>query len=106
MAKLFGHPVYRVSDVTNQDGTAEVTATLNAAARAFAYARVDVANVATSSVLVDRGFRIVDVAVTFARLPSNAPVALPPDISVREAGSSDFDAIMDIAGRTFKYSRF
>lgn len=106
MADLFGHPVYRVSQTDDAERDARFETTLKSGSPVFAYARIDVEDVAATNALVDRGFRIVDVSVRLARAPADSTPSIAPDVIVRSARQSDFDRVVEIAGSTFKYSRF
>jgi ribosomal protein S18 acetylase RimI-like enzyme len=106
MAELFGHPVYRVSQTDNAERDARWETTLESGKTVFAYSRIDVGDVAATNALVDAGFRIVDVSVKLARSPSDSASSISPGVRVRAATAADFDRVVEIAGSTFKYSRF
>jgi ribosomal protein S18 acetylase RimI-like enzyme len=106
MAELFGHPVYRVSQTDNAERDAQWETTLESGRTVFAYARIDVGDVAATNALVERGFRIVDVSVKLARAPSDSISPISSGVHVRASRQDDFDRVVEIAGSTFKYSRF
>jgi ribosomal protein S18 acetylase RimI-like enzyme len=84
------------------DDPAEVARATAERAPAFAQAKVGTADVATAAALQDAGFRVVDVNVTLSR---RAGVAEAPQ-DVGDAGETDRDAVLEIAGRHYDVSRF
>ena len=70
----------------------------------FAYAKVDVRQVAAQHALNAFGFRVVDTALVFAG--QVAAAAAPARDTIRPATADDRAAVMSIAGHAFRYSRF
>jgi len=107
LAGIFGRAVFRV-DVSAGAGRVAadaVRADARARAAAFYYAKVDTADVATVRELGTAGFSVVDVNVTLDRPPAPAPEP-SRDIDVADIRADQHDAVLDIAGRAFRYSRF
>lgn len=97
LSAIFGYPVWRV--VTESDGLS--LSTLQQTSPVFAYAKLDVRQVADLASLTDAGFRVVDTALTFTgtvegETGSHARFAIPTDRAQVE----------HIAGSAFRYSRF
>lgn len=102
LASVMGRPAYTVRCV--QAGGAEaahITARLSEE-RAFATAKVPADDIGLTNILVDAGFRVVDVTLTFSK---NAGVAQACG-SVREATTGDEGSVREIARSAFRYSRF
>jgi ribosomal protein S18 acetylase RimI-like enzyme len=98
LAGHIGKPVWRV----DQDPEGEPLGGLRARRHAFAYAKIDAAEVRLVGNLVANGFRPVDVAVTLeGRAPRESS-----GTGVRFARPSDRDAVAAIASSTFRFSRF
>jgi len=71
---------------------------------AFCFAKVPEGDGASSATLAGFGFRQVDTQVTLECAAHPAPAA--PRMEVRRAESGDREAVLDIAGSCFRYSRF
>jgi GNAT superfamily N-acetyltransferase len=71
---------------------------------AFCFAKVPSADAASAAALEGAGFRLVDTSVTLERAADPAPAA--PRVEVRLAAPHDRDAVLDIAGSCFRFSRF
>ena len=71
---------------------------------AFCFAKVPEGDDVSSATLEGCGFRQVDTQVTLERGADPAPTA--PRVEVRGAQPGDRDAVLDIAGSCFRYSRF
>lgn len=69
----------------------------------FAYARVPVDDVERSVALQSIGFRVIDTALVFDAAAENVTASSD---GVRFARPEDRDAVADIAGTSFRYSRF
>jgi ribosomal protein S18 acetylase RimI-like enzyme len=80
----------------------EPAASESVAERTLTTAKVPVDQIARVAAFEDAEFRVVDVNVTLARTGTRA--ASQP--SVRAAGDRDRDAVLAIAGSSFRYSRF
>ncbi len=74
---------------------------------AFAAAKVPTTNLAACHFLEEQGFRLVDTNVTFWKTASAEPQQSVGDkIIFRRAEPDDREAVVDIARRSFRYSRF
>lgn len=71
---------------------------------AFCFAKVPEADAASAAALEAAGFRQVDTQVTLERGMEPAPAA--PRAEVRLAEPHDREAVLDIAGSSFRFSRF
>lgn len=71
--------------------------------RSLTFAKVDVADTPAGVRLQDAGFRIVDTNVTFEH-KGGTPAA--PAVSVAPAAGGHAEALINLAGRAFRYSRF
>lgn len=71
---------------------------------AFCFAKVPVTDAAAVALLEAAGFRQVDTQVTLERGAEPAPAL--PRIEVRLAEPRDREAVLDIAGTSFRFSRF
>lgn len=109
LSGIMGRGVYRVSIAPDEVPPADTLARLGPAdgeTRAMFFTRIPATGVATLAALTSAGFEIVDVAVTFEADRSRP---LPPAVPGVEVGPVDprhHDAVVDIAGRAFRYSRF
>jgi ribosomal protein S18 acetylase RimI-like enzyme len=100
LAGILGRPVWRLIGRAG----AQPLEKLLSAETGFGYAKCDVSEVKVVSSLVDKGFRIVDTALTFdgGRLSgSNAS-----HVHVRIAKAFDEEPVRGIAGSAFRFSRF
>lgn len=71
----------------------------------FYYAKVATTDLARVHALTDLGFRVVDVSLVLDRSPGSVPDR-PSAALVRPATPEDAEALLDIAGSCFVYSRF
>src|SRR5262245_55342122 len=73
----------------------------------FFYAKLPTRHVEYVRTLCREGFAVVDVDVSFERAPG-AETGLSPaeEVRVRDARPEDHDAVLEIAGSCFHYSRF
>jgi GNAT superfamily N-acetyltransferase len=70
----------------------------------FCYAKVPVDEIAAARRLAGLGFALVDINITFSH---TGAAAIPPSpVRAEPARHEHFDALIDIAGRCFRYSRF
>jgi ribosomal protein S18 acetylase RimI-like enzyme len=99
LADILGRPVWRLA----KGAGARPMAELFSADTGFAYAKRDVSDVKSISRLVDKGFRIVDTALTF---DGSVALSLPSLYVIRTADVRDADAVIGIAGSAFRFSRF
>ena len=72
--------------------------------KAFCFAKVPEADAASCAVLKGSGFSHVDTQVTLERSAGQPPAA--PRVEVRMAEKADRNAVLDIAGSCFRFSRF
>lgn len=96
LSEVLGYPVFAVEGAADD---------LPGGRRALYYARVDASDVATLAALLQVGFVVVDVNVTFERaaMPAAADGA---NIDVVRAGPEHAEDLLAIAGSCFRYSRF
>lgn len=99
LADILGRPVWRLA----KGAGAQPLAELFSADSGFAYAKCDVSDVNSVSRLVDKGFRIVDTALTF---DGSVAIDVPSSHVIRTATGRDTDAVIGIAGSAFRFSRF
>jgi dTDP-4-amino-4,6-dideoxy-D-galactose acyltransferase len=71
---------------------------------AFCFAKVPAEDRAALAALQTAGFRLIETQVTFERAADPAPAA--PSVEVRGAELADRDAVLEIAGSCFRFSRF
>lgn len=98
LAGILGCNAYRVG--LPQGGPVSVPEKL---APGFYFAKVSTRQVEGVRALSAAGFYVVDVNTTFERTPD---ASLPVDVLVRDFQPEDTDAILEIAGSCFVYSRF
>jgi ribosomal protein S18 acetylase RimI-like enzyme len=93
LTQVLGFSVYatdRSGDAPDDDG------------RSLTYARVDVADTEAVARMTANGFAVVDVSLTLA----NRRPAETPHQAVQPATPQQGEALVDIAGRCFRFSRF
>jgi ribosomal protein S18 acetylase RimI-like enzyme len=73
-------------------------------ARSLTYAKVDVADTESVARLTARGFSVVDVNLTFVHRGTRPDS--PSTVLVEPARPEHGEALVDIAGRCFRFSRF
>lgn len=73
-------------------------------ARAFCFAKIPEADTVSFDALKGAGFSHVDTQVTLERAADPAPAA--PRMEIRPAAAADRDAVLEIAGSCFHFSRF
>ena len=73
---------------------------------ALYYAKVPTANVPVVQALVDLGFVPVDVAITLVRGTEPAQVRSPGGVVLTPAAPEHHDAVVDVAGAAFRWTRF
>jgi dTDP-4-amino-4,6-dideoxy-D-galactose acyltransferase len=110
LAGVLGRDVYRVCwpAAGAMDLHAWRVAVAGCGARpAFFYAKVPTCQVENVRALCREGFIVVDVNVTFERHPgAETGPSRAEAIRVRDARPEDYDAVLEIAGSCFLYSRF
>jgi ribosomal protein S18 acetylase RimI-like enzyme len=95
LSRVIGFPVY-VTDASGESPDDD--------ARSLTYAKVDVADTESVRRLAAKGFTVVDVHLTFAhRRAASGP---EPGLLVEPARPEHGEALVSIAGRCFRYSRF
>jgi len=114
LASVMGRPVFRV-DAGDAGSAAAVREhvqsgggggeTSSAGAR-FYFAKVDAADVAKANALVDVGFFVADVNVTFAAAPSAITAGPPPSVDVGTLPPAKKEQVLAIAHDTFRFTRF
>jgi ribosomal protein S18 acetylase RimI-like enzyme len=72
--------------------------------RSLTYSKIDVADTKTAARLTSQGFAVVDVNLTFAHFGDRP--ATSSGVVVEPARPKHFEALVDIAGRCFRFSRF
>jgi GNAT superfamily N-acetyltransferase len=95
LSERFGHPVFTVEGPEGPD---------ESEGPAMYQARVPAEDVATLTALQAAGMRVVNVTATLTADPSKPIPA--GDVEVRSAGAEGDDALLDVAQRTFRFSRF
>lgn len=98
LSERFGHPVFSVAGF---NGLAEHAASQE---RATYQARVDAGNVAAVAALETAGMRVVNVTSTLTADPREA--LSDETTTVREAEPQRDQELLDIAERSFRYTRF
>jgi ribosomal protein S18 acetylase RimI-like enzyme len=118
LSRIFGYDAFKVPFDGGRPSAADLGEAVaahqlrlltgaSAGARAFYYAKVPTRRVDFVQALAQSGFGVVDVNVTFEyQSPRRAREndALP--VTVREILPAEYDAVLDIAGSCFAYSRF
>jgi ribosomal protein S18 acetylase RimI-like enzyme len=99
LSERFGHPVFSVGGA---DGLAEHAAGQE---RASYQARIDAADVGALAALEAAGMRVVNVTNTLTADPSE-PLLGADAVEVREADPERDQELLDVAERSFRYSRF
>lgn len=112
LTAIFGRRVFKVSlpdpppdRVPGTDFKAKLASLV--ARPGFYYTRVSTARPDLVQALSAAGFKVVDVTVTFDRVPAkDLPGADPPGVLVRDVLATDHERLLDIAFSCFDYSRF
>lgn len=102
LSGVVGCPAWRVESAS---GGGEAWTKLRTGDPVFAYAKLKAGDIAEVSQLTDAGFRVVDTALTFDR-PVSGPQASPRGPGIRLSRPEDREAVVRIAGRSFRFSRF
>jgi GNAT superfamily N-acetyltransferase len=95
LSEVLGFAVYAT------DGSGEVPGDDG---RSLTYAKIDVADTEAVARLTSQGFAVVDVNLTFAH--SGDRSAVSSGVMVGPAEAEHAEALVDIAGRCFRFSRF
>lgn len=101
LAEVMARPVFRVDGAGD---TAELAAHLASQRRGFYFAKVPTDRIADVAALSRLGFTVVDTNVTF-ELAGDAATERGV-VGVDELRDGEADAVLDIAGSAFRYSRF
>lgn len=97
---------YRTTvDSWSSEGAIELTNHFGGKNSAFYYTKIPVSDVEAVAGLGRSGFYVVDVNVDYSLIPGKASLPEKTCI-VRPMEPSDGGAILDIAGSTFRYTRF
>ncbi len=102
LAGVLGRPAFRVDTGVDPGRVREHAAWQRAA---FYYVKVDAQDTAAVRALAEAGFAVVDVNITLDRAPGAVP-DVPASVEVHDVRAEDHPAVLDIAGRAFRYSRF
>jgi GNAT superfamily N-acetyltransferase len=107
LTEVIGRPVFKVSAAADDtEFRARLRAHASEQRSAFYYAKVDTARIEIVRMLGAAGGYVVDVNVTFAWTGST-PLRPPIDgVVVRECSADDAPAVLDIAEKSFRYTRF
>lgn len=110
LSAVFGYSVFGVSDCSVksvESGRIGFTAGQHGDSRMFYYTKIPSHNLEVVRALEGKGFRVVDVNVTFSRsvdLPQGLDYS--QTILVTDATAEHYDMVLDIASTSFVYSRF
>lgn len=105
LAGILGYDAYRVSLSRETSGGTGLPAVLREGA-VFAYAKVHPSDIANIIRLEDMGFRLIDTNITFDK-PIDTTVHTPADqCIVRFAEPEDEEPVVELARRSFHFSRF
>ncbi len=105
LADVMSRPVFRVDGTGATD---DIAAHIARARGGFYFAKVATDRIAEVDALSRLGFTVVDTNVTFelASEPEPQPTATTADVTVGDIVPGEADAVLDIAGSAFRYSRF
>jgi GNAT superfamily N-acetyltransferase len=103
LSEVMGRPVYRL-EADSDDGLDDFAARAGGERRAFYYVKVPTDRVAVVQALSRVGFCVVDTNVTFAMKPPSTARTWAFDVG--ECTPNGADAVLDIAGSCFRYTRF
>lgn len=105
LASILGCDTYRVSFPDTSSREAGFPTVLKEGT-VFAYAKVDPSDLVGIATLEDGGFRLVDTNITFDKQISSARPQPAGHCSVRFARPEDEELTVELARRSFRYSRF
>jgi ribosomal protein S18 acetylase RimI-like enzyme len=107
LSGVLGVEVFRVSDASPAAAPA-LRRQIADRHDAFYFAKVATTDIDRVRTLRELGFDVVDVNMTFAAPPTAvvAAAGAAPGVEVTAAQASQRDAVLDIAGSCFRYSRF
>lgn len=105
LSGIWGQPVFRVGANPDPGAIRQALASAWSDGPAFCYAKIPTSKVESVAALGAVGFNVVDVSVTFERLPEAVAISVP-GVDVGVATPQDKDAVLEIAGQSFVYSRF
>lgn len=107
LAEALGRPVFRVEQPDDAPASLRtLRAHLGGHPRALDYAKVPAERAGVVGALEQEGFRVVDTALRFRRAASAAGAPAPGKVEVGSAAPGEAAALEDIAGRSFRFSRF
>jgi len=113
LAEIFGYPVFKISFDQNNDASQNVTIAEQVALhvrsqnQAFYYTKISTSQVDLIRYLNPVGMYIVDVNVRFGiQTESAKAICAPSEINVGEFVPEQYQAVLDIAANSFRYSRF
>ena len=113
LTQIFGYQVLRVLPSEHAETTfchkafGETVREASNGSPAFCYAKVPVDRIDQVSALIDAGFTVVEVNVTFERETIHeSPRVMISSPLVRDAEDRDDKAVLNIASTCFRYSRF
>lgn len=109
LAGILGQDVFRISSSSSYSGAQSLRdALMEARSRsAFYYAKIPTQAVEQVRILCSAGFFVVDVNLTYERLPEREPGLAPrAGISVTDLRPATHAGVLDIARHCFTYSRF
>jgi dTDP-4-amino-4,6-dideoxy-D-galactose acyltransferase len=106
LSGIFGYDVIRVALEKDESPDPRIIfPSVSLPQRAFYYTKVPVTSVRQAGALTRAGFHVIDVNVTFEREAVQA-VVTNDSILVRDLQAGDEQAVLEIAGTAFIYSRF
>lgn len=100
LAEIMARPAFRVD---GSGATGDLATHLHSQQTGFYFAKVATDRAVDVRALSRLGFAVVDTNVTF-ELAREVPLA--SDVEVGELQAAEADAVLDIAGSAFRYSRF
>jgi GNAT superfamily N-acetyltransferase len=106
LSQTLGRAAYRV-ELTGTENAWEVSKHAASQQAAIYYAKIETARVGAVRQLLLAGFFVVDVNVTFVMEAKHCdPSRAEGEIQVGEFADAQRDKVLDIAGSSFRYSRF
>ena len=111
LASIMGRPVFRltVPNARTPDVERDIRNAVQGWDEAFAFAKIATANIAAAQFLEDLGFRLVDTRLGLEKSTAVSPTGREEGeagCEIRAAKSLDAEAVVDLARRSFVYSRF
>lgn len=108
LGEVLRTPTFSVEELPAVAAGAAIEVAKHAAARSAGlyYAKLDTARVDLVRELGHAGFSVVDVNVTLERKTDTFAPAADPRVEVRESTTAEGERLIEIAGTSFRYSRF